>query len=183
MPIAEEVVRTVDIPDGVTVTMDGHTVKVKGPKGELSREFVHPRLEIKIDGGKVVVRSELPKKKEAALVGTWAGHISNMIRGSKEGWEYHLKVRYSHFPIKTKVDKNTHQLVIENFLGEKHPRFARILDGVDVTVKGEDIIVRSVDIEKAGQTAANIERATIIRNYDPKVFQDGIYIVKKAHEE
>jgi len=49
-----------------------------------------------------------------------------------------------------------------------------------VTINKDIVKVSSIDKEKAGQTAANIELATRIKGYDPRVFQDGIYIVKKG---
>jgi large subunit ribosomal protein L6 len=181
MPTTVEKREEVEIPKGVTVTREGDFVKVKGPKGELKRIFIHPLL--KVDGSKVAVSSDLPKRKVAALVGTWASHIKNMIIGVTSGFEYKMKVVYAHFPIKTRVDKAKSIFYIENFLGEKNPRKAKILEGVDVTIKGEEIIIKSPNIEHAGQTAANIEKATIIKNYDPKVFQDGVYITQKPGEE
>jgi len=76
-----------------------------------------------------------------------------------------------------KVDGN--QVVIENFLGERYPRRAKILESVNVEIKGQDVIVKGFDKEKVSQTAANIEQATRIKGLDPRVFQDGIYITEK----
>jgi large subunit ribosomal protein L6 len=89
-----------------------------------------------------------------------------------------MKTVFSHFPIKTIVEGN--QLVIQNFLGERFPRRADILENVKIEVKGEILILTSIDKEKVGQTAANIERATKVKNRDIRVFQDGIYIVKRG---
>ena len=74
------------------------------------------------------------------------------------------------------------EFVIENFLGEKHPRRAKILGDTKVEVSGDQVILKGTDIEKVSQTAANIEQATRIRGFDPRIFQDGIYITKKAGE-
>ena len=52
-----------------------------------------------------------------------------------------------------------------------------------VNVKGSDVTVTGANLEAVMQTAANIERATRISGYDPRVFQDGIYIVEKARRE
>ncbi|PKP59023.1 MAG: 50S ribosomal protein L6 [Candidatus Altiarchaeales archaeon HGW-Altiarchaeales-2] len=90
---------------------------------------------------------------------------------------YKLKLVFSHFPVS--LESKGSELVIKNFLGEKAPRKAKILDGVDVKVKGKDLTVEGVDIEKVSQTAANIERAGKILHKDRRVFQDGIYIVEK----
>jgi len=76
-----------------------------------------------------------------------------------------------------KIDSG--RLLINNFLGEKNPRVAVILPNVDVQLKGAKITVTSADKDAAGQTAANIEKATKIRNRDRRIFQDGIYIVER----
>ncbi len=178
MAVAGMLKKEIPIPPEVKVEKRGNQIIVSGPKGELGRAFVHPRLKIEVKGEKAFVYCELPKKKEKALVGTWAAHIANMIKGVTEGFEYELKLVYSHFPVKISVKGN--EFIIENFLGEKKNRVARILDGVKVNINKDVVKVMSIDKEKAGQTAANIEKATRIKGYDPRVFQDGIYIVKKG---
>ena len=67
----------------------------------------------------------------------------------------------------------------DNFIGEQQPRIAKILPGIDVKVEGDDIIVSGADIETVGQTAANIQQSTHIRNKDLRKFLDGIYVYKK----
>ena len=168
--------KTVDIPEGVDVTIEGNnTVQVKGEKGELSRSFPHPMVEIKKSDGVVEVNCRSSRRRDVAFAGTCAAHIANMIKGVKDGFEYRMKVVYSHFPIKTVVENN--EFLIHNFLGERTPRRAVILDGVEVEVKGEDIFVRGINKENVGQTVANIEHATKVKNRDIRVFQDGIYRV------
>ncbi len=169
----------VEVPQDVNVTLDpSGLVTVKGKNGELKRVFNHPDIRIIREGNEVLVQSDFPRKKTKALVGTWASHIDNMVRGSQKDFEYKLKIVFSHFPIKAKAQGDT--FVIENFIGEKTPRKTRILSGAKVNVSGEEVIVTGADLERVAQTAANIEQATIIRGYDIRVFQDGIYIVVKG---
>ncbi len=178
MPVAGIIKKEVQVPPEVKVDRIGSTITVSGPKGDLKRDFIHPRLKIDVQADTVDVYCELPRKKEKALVGTWAAHIANMIKGVTEGFEYQMKLVYSHFPVKISVKGDT--FVIENFLGEKKPRTAKILDGVKVNIEKDIVRISSIDKEKAGQTAANIEKATRIKGYDTRVFQDGIYIIKKG---
>jgi len=178
MPIDAWVREEVEIPEGVEVTVEKDVVKVKGPKGELERELKYPGVQIFTENGKVVVFKEFPRKRDIAIARTFKAHIANMIKGVTEGFTYKLKVVYSHFPMTVKVQGD--EVVIENFLGEKNPRKAKILPGVTVKVMGSDVIVEGIDKEKVGQTAANIEQATRITKWDRRVFQDGIYIVEKA---
>ncbi len=151
---------------------------VKGPKGELSRIFFHPRIDVKVDSGKVEIYTALPRKKVKALAGTWEAHIKNMVKGVEKGFTYNMKIVYAHFPIKTSVKGDI--VIIDNFLGEKCPRKAVIRSGVKVKVKGEEVVVQGINKEQVAQTAANIEQATKIKRYDPRVFQDGIYIISKG---
>jgi len=178
MPVDAWVKEEVEIPEGVSVEINGNLVKVKGPKGELERVFDYPGIKIFEEDGKLVVYKEFPRRKDIAIARTYKAHLNNMIKGVTEGFTYKLKVVYSHFPMTVKVQGDT--VLIENFLGEKAPRKAKILPGVTVKVMGSEIIVESIDKEKAGQTAANIEQATRVKGRDRRVFQDGIYIVDKA---
>lgn len=177
MPVAGYMVDEIELPKGVQVTVEGGTVKAKGPKGEVSKRLSHPNISVESKGGKVVVSCEMPDKRDKALSGTFGAHIRNMVEGVTNGFEYRMKIVYAHFPIKASVKGDT--FVIENFLGEKHPRTTRILGATKVTVKGDQVVVQGPDVEAVGQTAANIETATKIKGYDPRVFQDGIYITEK----
>jgi large subunit ribosomal protein L6 len=147
----------IEVPDKVQVTLgeDG-TVKVKGPLGEMSRKLYSPKVRIVMNGKAVVVSVRTSRAKHRAL----------------------MKIVYAHFPIKASVKGDV--FLIENFLGEKAPRKAAILGKTKVTVKGDQVLLSGVNIEEVGQTAANIEKATKIKGFDPRIFQDGIYITEKA---
>lgn len=172
--------RTVKMPDGVTVSVSDGVVSVKGPKGELRRTLTSPGVVVSVADQQVVIRAERPHRKEKALVGTFEAHIANMVKGVTTGFSYQMKTVYSHFPIKAKVEGD--RFIIENFLGERHPRKAVILGDVKVQVKGDLVAVNGADKEHVGQTVANIERASKVTRRDVRVFQDGIYLVsKEAH--
>jgi large subunit ribosomal protein L6 len=180
MPVSGFLEERVRIPDGVQVKLEGSDVLVSSKGITLRRRLSHPRVSLALEGKEVRVRSEYPSRKEGALVGTYAAHLRNMIVGVTQGFAYEMKIVYSHFPVKTTV-KGT-EFVIENFLGEKFPRKAKILAATKVEIKGDQVVLSGPDIEAVSQTAANIEQATKIRGFDPRVFQDGIYITKKAGE-
>ncbi|MFY9606177.1 MAG: 50S ribosomal protein L6 [Thermoplasmata archaeon] len=167
----------IEVPEKVHIALEGGVVKVKGPQGEISKKLFHPRVKLELKGKHVIVSSELPRKREKALVGTYGAHIRNMFVGATKGFEYKMKIVYAHFPIKTAVKGDT--FVIENFLGEKHPRKTKILGATKVAIKGDQVLLNGPNVEDVGQTAANIERATKIKGFDPRVFQDGIYIIEK----
>ena len=71
------------------------------------------------------------------------------------------------------------KVTIENFLGERYPRTAKIVGDAKVKIQGDEVIVTGIHKEEVGQTMANIEQATKIKGRDPRVFQDGIYLVAK----
>ncbi|RLG33418.1 50S ribosomal protein L6 [Methanosarcinales archaeon] len=174
----------IQIPEGVDVVIEGRKVKVIGPRGEIERELWHPGLQIGIDKSmnEVVIRTENTRKKLKAIAGTFASHINNMITGVKDGFFYRLKVVHAHFPMQVAVTKDGKGVSISNFLGERRPRIAKLMDGVKVEIrdKGSEILLTGVDKEAVGQSAANIEQTTRIKGYDPRVFQDGIYLVEKG---
>jgi len=169
--------RTIEVPDDVDVTVEGKKVLIRGPLGEVQRDFSHADAVIKHRKGELVVETLWPDKKRAAVIGTIASQIKNMIVGVKKGFTYKLKVVFAHFPIEVKIQGN--KVIIENFSGERRPRIAKIKGNVKVEVKSDEITVKGVDLEDVSQTAANIEQATKIKKKDPRVFLDGIYVYEK----
>ena len=179
MPKDTEIKEHISPPENVTITLDKNRVTVKGPKGELTKDLTYPRINLSLKDNTIEIACiDRPKRKEKALIGTYRAHINNMIKGVSEGFFYTMKTVYSHFPIKTTVEGQ--EFLVHNFLGERSPRRAVILDNVTVEIKGDDVTVTGIDKEKVGQTAANIERATKVKNRDIRVFQDGVYITNKG---
>jgi large subunit ribosomal protein L6 len=175
---------SIAIPEGTNVTLSGTTVKVEGPKGTIERELWHPGVRIQLEqrdaGNEIVIISDSPRKKIRAIAGTYASHIRNMINGVREGFFYKLAIVHAHFPMQVAVTKEGDAVAVSNFLGERKPRLAKIGEGVNVEIRGKEIIVSGINKEAVGQTAANIEQTTKIKRYDPRVFQDGIYLVDKG---
>lgn len=174
---AVEAVRTIGIPDGVEVKLDGRVVSVQGGKGVLTRDFSDAPVGIRVENRMIEVKAQWPRKREAALVGTVSSHIQNMITGVTEGYTYKLKIVFSHFPISVRAKEKI--VSIENFTGERSPRWARIMGDVKVSVKEDDVIVQGSNLDDVSQTAANIERATRVKVKDPRVFLDGIFVYEK----
>lgn len=176
--IIPEIKEKITLPDNVIVKFENDTLTIKGEKGEISRIFSHPKINIKQNGNIIEIHSKNVRKRDKAIIGTFIAHINNMKRGVTKGFEYKMKTVFSHFPIKTLVEGD--KFIIQNFLGERSPRHAKILNGVNVEIKSENITVTGIDREKVGQTVANIERATKIKNRDIRVFQDGVYRTSKG---
>ncbi|HTZ41420.1 MAG TPA: 50S ribosomal protein L6 [Syntrophales bacterium] len=171
-------VRKVKIPDGVKIKLEESQLTVTGPKGQLVRSVRFPQVSVTCDGKEITIATESNRKEITAMVGTFEAHAKNMCRGVTEGFEYRMKVVYSHFPIQLKLQGQ--RLEIANFLGEKKARYADIAQGVIAKVANDEVVLTGIDRELVGNTAANIEHATHIRNRDPRVFQDGIYMVQRG---
>lgn len=167
----------IPIPEGVEVTINDEVV-VTGSKGELKRKFKSRNIKISKEDGKIILEAPFPKKRDKAMLGTIKSHISNMIIGLTDGFNYKMKIVYAHFPMTVKVAES--MVTIENFLGERHPRTAKILGDTQVQIKGDEVTVEGINKEEVGQTMANIEQATKIKGRDPRVFQDGIYLISKS---
>jgi large subunit ribosomal protein L6 len=172
-----ETKRTIGIPEGVNVNIDKMNVSISGPQGQLQRELWYPGITIKRSDSEVVVMTDMPRREQLAMLGTLESHLKNMIAGVTSGYEYTMKVVYSHFPIQLKTEGQ--QVIIGNFLGEKRARKANIQGNTKVMIKGDQVIVSGINKEDVGQTAANIRQATKIKRFDPRVFQDGVYLVER----
>jgi large subunit ribosomal protein L6 len=171
----------IEIPDGVSVTLANGKLTVKGKRGEASKVFVNPMLGMSLEGSKIVITSPNERKKVRAIVSTWETLVRNMFKGTDKAWKAELKLVYSHFPIKLKVDKG--RLLIDNFLGEKSPRSVPIPSDMKVELDQSLIKVSGHDKERVGQLCGRIEQTTRIRGYDKRIFQDGLYITRKPYLE
>jgi len=167
---------TVNIPSGVEVKVEGGVVSVSGPKGEIRKNLNAPDMKIRQEEGKIMFKSVNDRKKNRSVVGTWAAHMQNMISGVTAGWEVKMKVVYAHFPMKLSVEGDT--VAIGNYLGERGPRVARIMEGSTVKFDKDSLTVTGIDKESVSQTAANIELASRVKGRDRRVFQDGVYVVE-----
>lgn len=167
-----------EIPQGVTITKDDSFVVVKGKLGELKKEFKTKLIDIKIDSGKLILESVNDRTKTLAILNTINSIINNMISGTEKKYVYTLRGVYSHFPLTLAVKGKT--FVINNYLGEKKSRVIDIPDNVEVSVKGKDVFVKSIDKNLAGTVAGLIESSVKPKNRDRRVFQDGVYIITKG---
>lgn len=164
---------------GVTAFISSNVLTVKGPKGEVKREFVHPRISMTVEDNKIILQSPQGTKREKTLVCSFQSHIKNMVKGVQELYVYKLRVCSGHFPISAIVSGE--DFIIKNFLGETISRKAKIIKGAQVKITGAEIVISSPDVEVAGQMAARIEQLCRITNRDLRVFQDGCYIIEKAN--
>lgn len=182
MPISIKMKRTIEesiaIPEGVQCEVRENHVECTRENVRIARRIPIPEASVEIKNHQIHVRCHKGNKKTRAAVKAILAHFENMFRGLSNPFSYELEICNVHFPMTVKLEGN--KMVINNFLGEKEKRFASIIDGVHVEIKGQKIIVSSHNIEAAGQTAANIEKATSVPKRDRRVFQDGIFITSKC---
>ncbi len=168
------------IPDGVEVKIEGDVLYVKGKAGGIERNFYHPKISIKKTEKAIKIEGRGLNSKERIIVPTFNALIKNYLDGVNKPYTYELKICSGHFPIKATIEDD--YFVIRNLFGEKIARKVKIPKNVKVNISGNGVHVESVDKEVAGQTAVSIERATIRPGFDKRIFQDGIYIVRKAEK-
>ena len=171
-----------EIPQGVSLEVTHPIYKFKGEKGEVSLKLNEPDLKIEKKDNNLELSSIKGTKNEKKILFTYRSKIKNAIEGVQNGYLYELKVCSGHFPMNVSVNNNT--ITVKNFLGEKVPRVCKfIYDDVKVQVQGDKITVEAADKERAGQIAASIELLCRRPGFDRRIFQDGIYITKKAGKE
>jgi large subunit ribosomal protein L6 len=169
--------KKIAIPKDIVVEIDNMRITVKGPKGELSKDFDSPLFNRMISiekNAEILINSNSDNRKIRAMVGTIYSHINNMILGVTIGFRYKMKVFYSHFPMSITVRDGS--VEIRNFLGEKGARTAKIVGDTAVNVLKDELLLEGVDIEEIGQTCANIEQACKLNKRDRRIFKDGIYL-------
>jgi large subunit ribosomal protein L6 len=172
----KEIKEIVIVPEGIEIETKDRVVSIKKGGKEVTKRY--EGFNAKREDNKIVLYNEKATKNEKKLLKSFAAHLRNAIKGLQEKYIYQLKICFVHFPVTVELKGN--EFLVKNFLGEKVPRKAKILPDVDVKLEKDLITISSCDKEKAGQTAANIETATRIRNRDRRVFQDGIFIIKKS---
>jgi large subunit ribosomal protein L6 len=147
--------KSVPLPPGVTVEIQGSQVTVRGPKGALSRTF-DPAMRIEVDGGALQVSRPTDAPRHRALHGLTRALLANMVTGVSQGFQKQLEVQGVGYRVDLQPDGN---LVLN--LGYSHPVVVRPPQGVtfDLDPRLRVITVRGIDKERVGQVAAEI-RAT-----------------------
>jgi large subunit ribosomal protein L6 len=142
--------RPVAIPSGVTATVEGQTVKVKGPKGTLS--FVaHDDVEVKFENGQVKVAPRVETNRARAMYGTARAQVANLVEGVTRGFEKKLEITGVGY--RAAMQGKNLQLA----LGYSHDVVYAIPEGITVAVpKPTEITITGSDPQRVGQVAAEI---------------------------
>ncbi len=150
--------RPVAIPSGVDVTVEGQTVKVKGPKGELQTVVAEPITVSKTDEGVEVARPD-DERESRSLHGLSRSLINNMVVGVTDGYEKKLEIHGTGYRVQNKGGN------LEFALGYSHPILIEAPDGITFTVENPThFAVQGIDKQLVGEIAANIRK---LRRPDP----------------
>jgi len=140
----------ITIPAGVDVKIDGSTVTVKGPKGELSRQF-HPSIAIEQEGATLSVTRPNDEKQSRSLHGLSRSLLNNMIVGTHTGFTKELEVN----GVGYRAAKQGKQLVLN--VGYSHQVFMDEIPGITVEVPNPNkILITGPCKQKVGQFAAEV---------------------------
>lgn len=149
----------VAIPAGVEIKLDGHTLTVKGPKGQLVREF-HPDMIIEIEDNEVIVKRPSENKEHKSLHGLTRALIANMVTGVSNGFEKVLEIS----GVGYRAEKKGNKLVMN--LGYSHPVEMEDPEGVETVCDGQTkVIVKGISKEAVGAHAANIRAKRLPEPY------------------
>ncbi len=142
--------KPITVPEGVEVKLDGQNITVKGPKGTLERE-IHKNMKVTLDNNVITIARLDDQKENRSLHGLTRTLINNMIQGVKEEFTRKLEVN----GVGYRAQKQGKKLVLT--LGYSHPVEMEEPEGITFEVPNpNEIIVKGIDKEKVGQTAAVI---------------------------
>ena len=140
----------IPVPAGVDVTIDGQTVTVKGPKGELTRTFL-PSMTITRDGDELIVTRPDDTRESKSAHGLTRTLLANMVEGVSNGFSKKLQL----VGVGYRAAKEGNELVMN--LGYSHPVKMAEIDGITIEVPGPNkVVISGPDKQKVGQFAAEV---------------------------
>lgn len=167
--------KPITIPAGVTVTVDGNTVRVKGPKGELAQE-IQPEMRVEVADGQILVHRPSDAKQHRAFHGLTRALVANMVTGVTEGFSKGLEI----VGVGYRAEKKGKTLVLN--VGYSHQVEYPEPEGITInTPNPTTVIVEGIDKQKVGQVAAEIRAVRPPEPYKGKgIRYQGEYVRRKA---
>jgi len=142
--------KPIPVPAGVSVTVEGNTVKVKGPKGELVRD-VRPEITVKVEDGVITMERPSEQKQHRAYHGLTRALVANMVQGVTGGYRKSLDI----IGVGYRAEKKGENLVLT--VGYSHQVIYPQPKGITITTPAlTSIVIEGIDKEKVGQVAAEI---------------------------
>jgi large subunit ribosomal protein L6 len=167
--------RPVPLPTGVSAAVDGRTITIKGPKGELSRT-IHEELAVAVEDGTVVVRRPSDEARHKALHGLTRTLVANMVDGVTKGFAKALEIQGVGY--KAEVKPFGVQLVV----GLSHPVAYHAPKGIKISVDNNVLVkIEGIDKELVGQVAAELRNVRPPEPYKGKgIRYQGEQVRRKA---
>lgn len=154
--------KAITVPSDVEVKLDGHKITVKGPKGTLEREL-HKNMTVSLDNNVITVKRPNDEPENRSIHGLTRTLINNMIIGVKDEFKKELEIN----GVGYRVQKQGTKIVLS--LGYSHPVVVEAPEGITFDVPSQNqIIVRGIDKELVGQTAAVIRTKRLPEVYRGK---------------
>ncbi len=141
--------RPIDIPAGVTITVDSDTITVQGPKGSLS-QFTMPGVTVQIDGNQAIVTRASDEREHRSKHGLMRTLVANMVEGVTKGFEKKLELNGVGFRANMEGAK------LKMALGFSHDVYYQAPEGVQIATEQNIITVSGIDKQRVGQVAAEI---------------------------
>merc|ERR1712226_692089 len=158
--------------DKVKLVVKGQKVTVSGPRGTLSRDFSHLKVELKKTGAQTCrITKWWATMRQKAALRTVSSHINNMAVGVTSGFRYKMRTVYAHFPINMIVKDEGTRVEVQ------------MLGGVKCSVspkQKDEFWFEGNDIENVSRSCALVHQKAFVRSRDIRKFLDGIYVSQKT---
>ncbi|WP_419875508.1 50S ribosomal protein L6 [Candidatus Pristimantibacillus sp. PTI5] len=166
--------KPIQVPNGVTISLDNTVITVKGPKGSLSRE-IHKEMKVNVTETEILVERPSDNKLHRSLHGTTRSVIANMVSGVTEGFSKNLEL----VGVGYRANKAGDKIVLN--VGYSHPVEIAPDNGIEFEVPANTkITVRGIDKELVGATAAKIRSVREPEPYKGKgIKYEGERIIRK----
>ncbi|KAB5580963.1 ribosomal protein L6, alpha-beta domain-containing protein [Coniochaeta sp. 2T2.1] len=180
---------TVEVPEGVKVSIKSRIITVEGPRGKLVKDLSHIAVTFSQPKKNLIgLEMHHGSRKTIAALRTVRTLLNNLIIGVTKGFKYKMRYVYAHFPINVNLDKNDEtgqwEVEIRNFIGEKIVRRVIMRSGVDVEIsknQKDELVLFGNSLEDVSQSAADIQQICRVRNKDIRKFLDGLYVSEKGN--
>ncbi len=164
----------INLPGGITADLQASRITIKGPKGELSRDL-QPRVKVSLQDNVLILEPKDDTADTKARHGLMRALIANMVTGVGEGFEKQLEIHGVGY--RAQVAGKT----LKMSLGYSHEINFEVPDGIEVSMQESNIIVRGIDKQLVGQTAARIRAYRKPEPYKGKgIRYTGEYIIRKS---
>jgi len=175
----KELQRVIELPEGVSATVDGNVVTLKGNGKVITKNFDMGRVDVRVEANQFKIGSELATRRESKMIGTMWAHVNNMVKGLKKEFVYKLEIANVHFPMNVKLEGD--KVIIKSLLGETTKRIARVMPNskVEITSTITNLQTLKLQLQSLGQSTTQVDTAI----YSLSTLRTQIYNVEGEVED